>query len=55
MGPLFAEVKGTPGRVLFDFKSLRDQNVGAGDTLHHVVHNPTLLQRTGYDTTPGTL
>ena len=43
-----AEVRGKPGRVLMDFKSLREQNVQAGDTLHHVVYNPTLLQRTGY-------
>ena len=55
MGPLFAEVKGKPGRVLFDFKTLKEQNVQSGDTLHHIVHNPTLLQRTGFDTCPGTL
>lgn len=55
MGPLFAEVNGKPGRVLFDFKTLRDQHVKSGDVLHHIVHNPTLLQRTGFDTAPGTL
>ena len=44
-----------PGRVLFDFKTLRDQHVKSGDVLHHIVHNPTLLQRTGFDTAPGTL
>ena len=55
MGPLFAEVNGKPGRVLFDFKTLREQHVKSGDVLHHVVHNPTLLQRTGFDTAPGTV
>lgn len=41
------------GRLLNDFKSLRAQGVKEGDVLRHVVHAPTKLQRSGYDTCPG--
>ena len=54
MGPLLLEVGGKPGRVLSEYRTLRESGVGSGAVLWHVVHNPSLLQRTGYDTSPGT-
>ncbi|KAJ8600503.1 hypothetical protein CTAYLR_010059 [Chrysophaeum taylorii] len=52
MGPLYVE-DGEKRRLLGDFKSLADQGVRDGAILHHVVHAPTSLQRTGIDTCPG--